>query len=102
MNNKFKNKVYQWTRKIPKGKVATYGQIARLAGKLKATRAVGIFMKNNPDAPNIPCHRVVGADGSLTGYSAKGGIAQKKKMLQREGVCFKDNKINLSISCWGK
>lgn len=94
----FKEKVYEITRKIPKGKVATYGQIARLAGNPKAARAVGYFMKTNPDAPHTPCHRVVAADGSLTGYSAKGGIKKKKQMLIEEGVFFKKNKVDLETS----
>jgi len=102
MNNNFKNKVYQATRAIPKGKVATYGQIARLSGNPKAARAVGVFMKNNSDAPKIPCHRVVASNGKLTGYSGIGGITQKKKMLLKEGVYFKKNRVNLSISQWEK
>ncbi len=96
----FKEKVYKITKKIPKGKVATYGQIAALAGNKKSARAVGVFMKTNPDAPRTPCHRVVARDGSLTGYSGKGGITQKKKMLLEEGVVFKKNKVDLSISKW--
>jgi O-6-methylguanine DNA methyltransferase len=102
LTNSFKNKVYQLTRLIPKGKVATYGQIARLSGNPKAGRAVGVFMKNNPDVLHTPCHRVVGVDGSLTGYSGKGGIAQKKKMLLSEGVRFKTTKVDLSTSLWKK
>ncbi|MBI5122476.1 MGMT family protein [Candidatus Roizmanbacteria bacterium] len=102
MNNNFRNKVYQVTRAIPKGKVATYGQLARLAGKPKAAQAVGVFMKNNPDAPIVPCHRVVASDGKLTGYFGVGGITQKKKMLFDQGVCFKNNRVNLSISKWEK
>lgn len=82
--------------------MATYGQLARMAGKPKAARAVGVFMKNNPNAPTVPCHRVVASDGKLTGYSGVGGIAQKKKMLINEGVSFKNNKVNLSISKWKK
>lgn len=96
----FKEKIYSVTRKIPKGKVATYGQLAKLAGKPKAARAVGVFMKINPDAPHTPCHRVVAADGSLTGYSGKGGIVGKKKMLLKEGVHFKGNRVDLSRSQW--
>ena len=61
----FKEKVYKICRSIPKGKVVTYGQIARLAGKPKAARAVGSFMKNNPDAPIVPCHRVVASNGMV-------------------------------------
>lgn len=95
-----RDRVYQITLKIEKGKVATYGQIARLAGNPKAARAVGHFMKTNPDAPNTPCHRVVASDGSLTGYSGKGGIRSKKKMLLAEGVLFKGNKVDLSRSYW--
>lgn len=102
MTDYFKNKIYKICRSIPKGKVATYGQLAKLAGKPKAARAVGVFMKNNPDAPVVPCHRVVASDGKLTGYSGVGGIAQKKKMLLNEGVSFKNNKVNLLVSRWEK
>lgn len=87
---------------IPKGKVATYGQLAKLAGKPKAARTVGVFMKNNPNAPTVPCYRVVASDGKLTGYSGSGGIKQKKKMLVNEGVSLKNNKVDLSISGWKK
>lgn len=96
----FKEKVYELTRSIPKGKVATYGQLARLAGKPRAARAIGMFMAKNPDAPHTPCHRVVAADGSLKGYSAEGGLAQKKKMLVAEGVKFKGKKVDLSSGLW--
>lgn len=96
----FKEKVYKITRQIPKGKVATYGQIARLAGNAKAGRAVGALMRANPDAPHTPCHRVVAFDGSLTGYSGKGGVVTKKNMLEEEGVVFKGSRIDLSISLW--
>lgn len=67
----------------------SYGQVTKLAGKPKAARAVGIMlMKKNPFIPEVPCHRVVAADGKLTGYSGKGGILAKKKMLLAEGVLF--------------
>ncbi|MCR4277261.1 MAG: MGMT family protein [Candidatus Roizmanbacteria bacterium] len=98
----FKEKVYKICSSIPKGKVATYGQLAELAGKPKAARAVGGFMRTNPSAPIVPCHRVVASDGRLTGYSGIGGIAQKKKMLIIEGVFFKNNKVDLAISRWEK
>jgi O-6-methylguanine DNA methyltransferase len=96
----FKDKVYELTRRIPKGKVATYGQLAKLAGKPKAARAVGVLMKINPNAPRTPCHRVVASDGSLTGYSGHGGIKIKKKMLIAEGVKFKKGKVNLNTFRW--
>lgn len=97
---KLQDRVYQITRKIEKGKVATYGQIARLSGSPNATRAVGLFMKTNPDAPHTPCHRVVASDGSLCGYSGKGGLRGKKKLLQAEGVVFKKDKVDLLASGW--
>ena len=96
----FKEKIYEFTRKIPKGKVATYGQLARLAGKPRATRAVGGFMRTNPDAPRTPCHRVVAKDGSLTGYSLGEGITTKKDMLEKEGVPFIRNKVSLKKALW--
>lgn len=96
--NSFKQTVYELTRSIPKGKVATYGQLARLAGRPKAARAVGGFMRTNPDAPHTPCHRVVASNGALTGYSGKGKIPQKKLMLMEEGVIFKKDKVDLTAS----
>lgn len=98
----FREKVYEITKKIPVGKVATYGQVARLAGNPKASRAVGQFMKTNPYAPAVPCHRVVGFGGKLTGYSSGKGVATKKKMLWAEGVLFIGDRVNLLGSQWSK
>src|SRR3989338_2864734 len=98
--NSFKNTVYRLTRAIPKGKVATYGQLARLAGRPKAARMIGTFMRTNPDAPHTPCHRVVASNGALTGYSGKGGIQEKRTMLEVEGVHFNHGKVDLSRSLW--
>jgi methylated-DNA-protein-cysteine methyltransferase-like protein len=100
MTASFRDKVYEFTRQIPKGKVATYGQLAKLAGNPKAGRAVGAFMRINPDAPHTPCHRVVAFDGSLTGYSGVGGIKKKKEMLILEGVKFEGEKVDLASSLW--
>lgn len=94
----FRERIYALTRRIPKGRVATYGQLAKLAGRPKAARAVGVCMKINPYAPNTPCHRVVAADGRLTGYSAPGGVAKKKAMLLAEGVLFSGDRVDLSRS----
>ena len=102
MNGIFKKKVYKITRMIPKGFVATYGQIAKLCGNPKAARAVGVFMRINPDAPATPCHRVVSKKGKLTGYSGKGGISGKRKMLIEEGVYFNGDNVDLSKSLWNK
>lgn len=96
----FKDKVYKITSLIPKGKVATYGQIARLAGNPRAARAVGYFMRTNPNAPQVPCHRVVGISGKLIGYSGHGGLKSKKDLLSLEGVHFNHGRVDLSLSLW--
>lgn len=96
----FKDQVYEITKKIPKGKVATYGQIAALAGNVNAARAVGMCMRTNPNAPHTPCHRVVASDGKLTGYSAGQGVSTKKAMLLEEGVLFVGDRVDLSQSQW--
>ena len=96
----FKEKVYIYTKKIPKGKVATYSQIALLAGKPNAARAVGFFMKINKDAPRTPCHRVISKDGNLTGYSLGLGVTTKRQLLEKEGVSFKGEKVDMKKSQW--
>lgn len=96
----FRERVYQITKAIPRGKVATYGQIAKLALKPKAARAVGVFMRTNPFAPIVPCHRVVAADGSLNGYFGLKKLEQKKVMLLQEGVFFIGDKVDLAKSLW--
>lgn len=98
----FIEKVYTLTKQIPKGKVATYGQLAKLAGSPRAARAVGMIMKTNPNAPHTPCHRVVASSGKLTGYSGGNGVSTKKKMLIAEGVSFKGDLVDLSISKWNR
>ena len=100
MSTSFTEKVYAVTESIPKGKVATYAQVACLAGNAKAARAVGMCMKKNPNAPIVPCHRVVASNGALTGYSAGNGVSTKKQMLLKEGVTFKGSLVNLNISQW--
>lgn len=92
----FYSKVYDVVKKIPKGKVLTYKQVASLAGSPKAFRAVGSAMRKNPDMKNIPCHRVVGSDGKMHGYSAGQGIPTKIKLLKKEGVKFIGNKCLLN------
>jgi len=80
----FQQKVLRECAKIPRGQTRTYSQIARAIGKPHAARAVGNALAINPLAPIIPCHRVVRADGSLGGYSAKGGTGKKRHLLSRE------------------
>ncbi|KHO61793.1 cysteine methyltransferase [Thermoanaerobacter sp. YS13] len=80
----FQKAVWREISKIPYGKVKTYGEIAKLIGKPKATRAVGQALNKNPIPIIIPCHRVIGKDGNLTGFG--GGIEIKKFLLSLEGV----------------
>lgn len=78
----FQKKVWQELKQIPYGETKTYGEIAKLIDKPKASRAVGMANHNNPILILVPCHRVIGADGSLTGYAA--GIEAKKYLLEFE------------------
>tara|TARA_B110000444_G_C18666672_1_gene513276 strand:- start:301 stop:591 length:291 start_codon:yes stop_codon:yes gene_type:complete len=82
----FQLKVWSYLRKIPRGTVKTYSQVAKGIGKPLAVRAVANAIGKNPYAPKIPCHRVIRSDGSLGGYSAKGGIKTKKLLLKKEGI----------------
>ena len=82
---KFQLKVWKYLKTIPKGKVKTYKQVAIGINRPKSARAVANACASNPYAPKIPCHRVVRTDGALGGYSGKGGIKSKKKLLKREG-----------------
>jgi methylated-DNA-[protein]-cysteine S-methyltransferase len=89
----FDQKVWAITSRIPRGSVVTYGQIAR-ALRSRAYRAVGSALNRNPYAPGVPCHRVVGSDGKLTGYA--GGLAKKRRMLIDEGVTVVGDRVDLS------
>ena len=82
----FQVKVWKAIAKIPKGEVRTYKQLAKAIKKPKAIRAVANACGKNPYPIKIPCHRVVGSNGYLGGYSGKGGIKQKKTLLKKEGV----------------
>ena len=85
---------------IPTGKVATYGQVAALAGRPNAARAVGMIMSTNKDTKAVPCHRVIGSTGKLTGYAYGEGQVTKKHMLIKEGVQFCGDTVNLEVSQW--
>jgi methylated-DNA-[protein]-cysteine S-methyltransferase len=82
----FQIKVWSYLRKIPKGTVKTYSQVAKAIGKKSAVRAVANAIGKNPHPPKIPCHRVIRSDGSLGGYSGKGGIKVKRMLLKKEGL----------------
>ena len=90
----FNQKVWALTSRIPAGKVTTYAQIARKLGT-QAYRAVGNAMNKNPYAPGVPCHRVVGSNGSLTGYAH--GLAKKQAMLEAEGVALRNGKVDIKV-----
>ena len=83
---KFQLKVWNYLKKIPRGKVKTYSEVAKAIGKPLAVRAVANAIGKNPLVPQIPCHRVIRSDGSLGGYSGKGGIKAKRLLLKKEGV----------------
>ncbi len=99
MDTLFSKKVYATVAKIPRGKVATYGQIAKLAGNPRAARAVGMLMARNKNPKIVPCHRVVGADGALVGYAFR-GVEAKRAKLVAEGVHFTGARVRMSLHHW--
>ena len=88
----FNQRVWAMTARIPAGKVTTYAAIARALGS-KGYRAVGNALNRNPYAPQVPCHRVVGSNGALTGFA--GGIPKKQQMLTEEGVPFRKGRVDV-------
>lgn len=86
----FSQRVWALTARIPRGRVTTYALIADALG-CRAPRAVGQALRRNPYAPRVPCHRVVGSDGSLTGFA--GGLAAKQRQLIGEGVAVRGGKV---------
>ena len=78
----FIQKVHEVVKKIPKGSVLTYKEVAKKAGNINASRAVGNILSRNHD-PKVPCHRVIRSDGGLGGYN--GGLNKKKEILIKEG-----------------
>ena len=83
---KFQLKVWNFLKKIPKGTVKTYSEVAKAIRKPLAIRAVANAIAKNPYPIKIPCHRVIRSDGSLGGYSGKGGVKKKKNLLKKEGI----------------
>lgn len=88
-------RIYEAVKKIPKGKVATYGQVAALAGDRKMARAVGNALHKNPDPDSIPCYRVVNSKGELAGGFAFGGKDVQAKLLRADGIEVIDGKVDL-------
>ncbi len=102
MTTEFEARVYETVKRVPKGKVTTYGDIRRLVD-CHSARAVGQALKKNPFAPQIPCHRVVASDLSLGGFRGqmKGKeLREKKAMLESEGVVFVGGKVADTSFLW--
>ncbi len=101
VKNSFFTRVYEIVSRIPRGRVATYGQIAAMAGSPLAARAVGTAMQNTPEYLDIPCHRVVNKSGSMSPSYAFGGADKQREMLEGEGVVFKGNgHIDIERCIW--
>lgn len=88
-------RIYEAVKRIPAGYVATYGQVAEMAGNKKMSRAVGNALHKNPDPDNIPCFRVVNSKGELAGAFAFGGENVQAKLLRADGVEVIDGKVDL-------
>ncbi|HPQ47506.1 MAG TPA: methylated-DNA--[protein]-cysteine S-methyltransferase [Clostridia bacterium] len=97
----FDERIYRLAAMIPEGKVATYGQLAAMAGFPRMARAAGSAMKNAPADLDIPCHRVVSQSGDLAPSHVFESREHQRRMLESEGVIFKPNgKINMQLSRW--
>ncbi len=102
-NNGFFEKVYRTVETIPVGKVATYGQIAKLCGNPRAAREVGWALHVNPNPIATPCHRVVNKSGKLAGAFAFGGKSVQHDLLASEGITFEDSDtVNMNLHRWEK
>lgn len=93
-------RIYETVKKIPHGHVATYAQIAELAGNRKMARAVGNALHRNPDPNSIPCYRVVNSKGKLSDKFAFGGAGAQKKLLENEGIKVTDGRVDLKRYQW--
>ncbi len=97
----FSQRVYDAVRQIPRGRVASYGQIAAMAGNPRGARGVGFLLHRNPLPGEIPCHRVVFKDGSVCTGFAFGGPEVQRRLLEEEGVLFlADGKVDMQRCRW--
>ncbi len=94
------DKIYEIVMRIPKGKVATYGQVAIMAGNYRWSRVVGYALHVNPDSSRIPCHRVVNRFGETSKAFAFGGEDVQRELLEKEGVEFTKGKVDLDKYQW--
>ena len=88
-------RIYEAVKRIPRGKVATYGQVAAMAGNPKMSRAVGNALHKNPDPEGVPCYRVVNSKGELSGEFAFGGAGEQAKRLEADGIEVVDGRVDL-------
>ena len=88
-------RIYEAVKQIPRGKVATYGQIAALAGEPKMARAVGNALHKNTDPEHIPCYRVVNSKGELAAEFVFGGAGKQADMLEADGIVLENGRVNL-------
>ncbi len=93
-------RIYEVVKRIPKGKVATYGQVATLAGNPHWSQVVGYALHTNPDPETIPCYRVVNRFGQLSKAFVFGGVNAQCDLLTADGVEVYDNKVDLSQYLW--
>ena len=101
MPTAFQSRVYEVVRRIPRGRVATYGEVASAIG-CGSCRAIGQALKRNPDAPRIPCHRVIASNlgiGGFQGQSQGAAITEKRRRLKAEGVRFQNGKLEDPARC---
>ena len=90
-------RIYEAVKKVPSGKVATYGQIAELAGDKKMARAVGNALHKNNDPERVPCYRIVNSKGELAGEFAFGGAGAQARLLEADGIEVTDGRVDLSV-----
>ena len=90
-------RIYEAVKRIPKGKVATYGQVAALAGNDRMSRAVGNALHRNPDPEGTPCYRVVNSKGELSGEFAFGGAGAQARLLEADGIEVRDGRVDLEV-----
>lgn len=97
----FSDRVFEQVRRIPEGKVSTYGQIARLIGSPRSARYVGWALRGNTQPVKVPCHRVVFKDGKLAEGYAFGGDGVQRELLRKEGVRFlDDDHVDVDACLW--
>ena len=96
-NSNLNAQVYALLTQIPRGKVVTYGQLARMLGNQNLARTVGNALHANPDGNRYPCYKVVNAKGKLSASYAFGGLAAQQQRLEAEGIVVRDGKVDLLV-----